>query len=84
MMLQACGRALTGGGPRSVYADPDRPRRTNPSDEPHGRPRHAREQGGRIVGVPCGHDAMVDMSGELAELLVAASVWGIHREPLRL
>jgi pimeloyl-ACP methyl ester carboxylesterase len=28
----------------------------------------------RVVSVPCGHDVMVDMPGELAELLVAASV----------
>jgi hypothetical protein len=29
--------------------------------------------GWHIVNVPCGHDVMLDMPGELAELLIAAS-----------
>jgi hypothetical protein len=29
--------------------------------------------GWHIVHVPCGHDVMLDMPGELAELLIAAS-----------
>jgi len=32
-----------------------------------------RDQAWHVVSVPCGHDVMVDMPGELAELLVAAS-----------
>ena len=29
--------------------------------------------GWHIVNVPCGHDVMLDMSGELAELMIAVS-----------